>query len=58
MQGKAGQSVTTASLFTPVVAQEVEIEQPQDTGFQLQTRLITVELEAVDRKFGLQAGEL
>jgi hypothetical protein len=58
MRGKEGQSITTVSLFTPVVAQEVEIEQPQDAGFQLQTRLRIVELEDVDRQFGLQAGEL
>jgi len=40
------------------LAQEVEIEQTQDAGLELGARLVVVKVEAVDRRLGLQAGEL
>ena len=40
------------------VAQEVEIEQTQDAGFQLRAGLVMVKVEAVDGRLGLQTGEL
>jgi hypothetical protein len=40
------------------VAQEVEIEQAQDASLELVARLVMVEVEAVDGRLALQAGEL
>src|SRR5580693_7963186 len=39
------------------VAQEVEIEQTQDPSLELEARLVRVEVEAVDGRLALQAGE-
>ena len=40
------------------VAQEVEIEQTQDSSLELEARLVMVEVGAVDGRLALQAGEL
>jgi len=40
------------------VAQKVEIQETQDAGLQLSARLVMVKVETVDRRLGLQAGDL